>query len=244
MSNPYDPNAGNNNPYGSPDPSGGAGAYGQGGGGYGTPYGQAGPSDPYGNEAPKKTDPVSIIGFILSLTCCLSIVGAIMGFIGLGRTKGGKRKGRWAAVAGSIIGVLGTLAAAGIIIFVVVLANSSITPDNAEVGQCANVSTSDDNISLLEKDCDSSHDAEIVAVDEYGNLDPELIPSSINDITDSAISQANCASLMDEADVTALGDSYEWTLALEDPQNPKDSDKVICYVERADGSKLDAPVLN
>ena len=101
MSNPYDPNA-SSNPYGAPQ----GGGFGQGGdGGYGNPYGQ---SNPYGNEPPKKTDPVSIIGFVLSLTCCLSIVGAIMGFVGLGRTKGGKRKGRWAAIAASVIGILGS----------------------------------------------------------------------------------------------------------------------------------------
>lgn len=244
MSNPYDPNS---SPYGGSDPSGGAGGYGapqgggQGGGGYGTPYGQ---SDPYGNNAPKKTDAVSIIAFILSLTCCLSIVGAIMGFIGLGRTKGGQRKGRWAAITATVLGILGTLAFAGGIIFIVFLAKSTITPDNAKVGECANVSTSGGNISLLEKDCDSSHDAEIVAVDDYGNLDPTLVPSSIDDITDSAISQANCASLMDDADVATLGDGYEWTLALEDPNNPADSDKLICFVESANGDKLDAPLLN
>ena len=111
----------------------------------------------------------SITGFVLSLTCCLSVVGAILGFIGLGRTKGGRRKGRWAAVSAAIIGVLGTLAFAGIIVVVVVAAKTVVTPDNAEACLCVNVDTDDDdNVSMSKKECDEKHEAEIVYVGKAG----------------------------------------------------------------------------
>ncbi len=232
MSNPYGGNPygneGNQNPYG-----------GQGGQNpYGAPY--QGP----GGGQPAKTDGVSIAAFVLSLLCCTSLIGAILGFVGLSRTKNGQRKGRWAAVAGIVIGILGTLAFAGGIISVVFLASSSITPDNAEAGQCINIREDGDTVFLTKKDCTDDHDGEIVHVAEFGDIeatDPSLMPDDINDLTDAAISQAVCSSLMEPDDVAKIGADLTWGLALEDPNSPADSDKIICYVESDD--KLDEAIL-
>ena len=241
MSNPYDPNAGNNpyepnasnNPYGSPVPGG----YGQGGGqggGYGDPYGQQ--PNPYG-EGPKKTDAVSIVGFVLSLTCCLSIVGAILGFVGLSRTKGGKRKGRWAAVSATIIGILGTLAAAGIIVALVFFANSVVDVDEAKVGECADVSSdSGDTVLLTEQDCDDKHDAEITWVGKVSDVENlDVAPSNPDDFTDAGASFLICTALMDQADVTTLGDDVEYQYVTQDT-SPKSSDAALCYAEKKSGS--------
>jgi hypothetical protein len=230
MSNPYDPNA-SNNPYGAPQ----GGGYGQGdgnGGGYGTPYGQ---SDPYANNAPKKTDAVSIIAFVLSLTCCLSIVGAIMGFVGLSRTKGGKRKGRWAAIAASIIGVIltiGTVIGGG---FLIKYINSVIDVKDAEAGQCIDVDNSDDSIVPRKADCGSSHDAEIVYAGTADDINPDFVPDDINDITDSAISRVICSANMDQAYVAAIGDDFRWQLVSEDG-DPTGTEPYFCYVEPSSGT--------
>lgn len=251
MSNPYDPY----NPQGQGDGSSGQNPYGQ------NPYGQSFPSgggygsDPYGGspqgygEQPKGTDAVSITGFVLSLTCCLSIVGAILGFIGLGRTKGGKRKGRWAAISASIIGVLGTLAFAGIIIGVVFFAKSIVTVDEAEVGQCVSIDDDDSSaIVLREADCDSDHDGEIVYKGEYSEVESSpFMPSSPDDLSDAGISYGVCTSLMPPEDVSAiedvLGDNVEYTYAMEDPANPEPDDPFICYVKDSRGDSIDQQLI-
>lgn len=247
MSNPYDPyNPGQNepgrgeqpSPYGAPIPSGG-------GGGYGDPYGQ----NPYGGgyEPPKKTDAVSITGFVLSLTCCLSIVGAILGFIGLGRTKNGQRKGRWAAISAAVVGVLGTLAFGGIIVAFVFVVQNQITIDNAEVGQCMNVDEDGDNVSLSKKDCGDDHDAQIVYLGSYDDiLNSGAAPSDPDDFTDAGASALICRTLLDGSEILGaidetLGEDAEFGIANED-DNPSGSDEFICYVGNSDESKLDQKI--
>lgn len=246
MSNPYDPN--NNQgtpgdpppppPYGAPIPS-------QGGGGGAYPPSPYGSSSPYG-DAPKKTDAVSITGFVLSLTCCLSIVGAILGFVGLGRTKNNQRKGRWAAISASIIGVVGTLVFAGGIIFFVVVAKSAISIDDAKVGQCMNITTSDDSLLLREKECTESHDAEIVYVGDKSDitdLGESFVPDDINDLSDSAIATTICTTLLGEEDAATIGDDVEYGIASEDPNDVSPNEPFICYAEPSDGSKISTPYL-
>ncbi len=231
MSNPYDPNA---NPY--PNQGGGQGA--PGGGGFGS---GSYPANPYGDggEQPKGTDTVSIIGFVLSLTCCLSIVGAIMGFIGLGRTKGGKKKGRWAAISAIVIGILGTLAGAGIIIAVVFVAGTVVTVDNAEPGQCVDVEGPDDQLTLSKKECGESHDAEIVATGKAGDV-------SDADLEGTFLPLDVCEQLADEGDfekVLGYSEELELSVIAEDPDDVSDGDSVVCYAERADGEKLTEGIL-
>ena len=223
MSNPYDPNAGQ---------------YPAGGGGYGS---GGYPANPYGDggELPKKTDTVSIVGFILSLTCCLSIVGAILGFVGLGRTKNGKKKGRWAAISAIIIGILGTLAGAGIIIAVVFVAGTVVTVDNAEVGQCVDVSGPDDSLSLTKKECSESHDAEIIATGKAGDVTDADLEGTFDPI-------AVCNQLAEEGDfekVTTYSEPLDISVIAEDPNNVSDGDSVVCYAERSDGKKLSEGIL-
>jgi hypothetical protein len=214
------------------------------------PYGNQGGQNPYGapyqgdpGGTPPSTDGVSIASFVLSLLCC-GPVGLILGFVGLSRTKNGKRKGRWAAIGGIVIGIVGMLAAGGLIAVLVFVVSSQITPDDAEAGQCMDIREDGDSIFLTEKDCDEEHDGEIVHVAEFGDIeetDPGLMPTDIDDLTDAAISQAVCSSLMDPADVAKISQDLEWGLALENQDDPADDDKFICYVESSD--KLDEPIL-
>lgn len=229
-------------------PSGGSNPYGGAPqGGYGSPYDAGGspygaPGTPGGGD--KGNDGFSIAGFVLSLTCCLSWLGIIFGILGLRRIKKNGSKGKWAAVSAIAIGSVLTVAAIGLGIFITVLAKSAITPDNAEVGQCTNITRDDNELSLLERDCDKSHDGEIVYVGEFEEIkDADVVPDDINDLSDGAISRVACSSVMDADDVAKIGDEYDWTLALEDPNDPDDSDPFVCVIERGDGDKIDAPVL-
>ena len=219
-------------PYGQqpPPPSGAPG----GGGGYpGSPYGQGG----FGGEPAKKTDAVSITGFVLSLTCCLSVVGAILGFVGLGRTKNGQRKGRWAAISALVIGILGTLAFAGIIVAVVFVAKNAVTPGNATAGQCVDVTESDGSYSFFTKDCTESHEAEIVFVGQASDYD--------GDLTGAIDPVSLCTGLMAAGDLdklNAYAGDLDFSVIIEDPKNISPSDKFFCYVEPTSG-KLSDPLL-
>ena len=54
------------------------------------------------------------------------------------------------------------------------------------------------------------------------------------------IAESLCRQLASNGD--SIGDEYKWGLASEDPDNPSDSDKFVCYVEPKDGSKLSSKV--
>lgn len=227
------PFGGDQQPYGQqpPPPYGAPGA---GGGGFGgTPYGQG----PYGGEPMKKTDAVSITGFVLSFTCCLSIVGVILGFVGLRRTKQGQRKGRWAAIAAIVVGIIGTLIAAGAVVAIVFVAKNAVTPANATAGQCVDVTEADGSYSFFKKDCTESHEAEIVYVGQASDYDGDLA---------GAIDPVSlCTGLMAPGDVEKVG-SYagelRFNVIIEDPKNISPSDKFFCYVEPPTGTLSD-PIL-
>lgn len=220
-------------PYGQP-PQYGQNPYGQ-----QPPYGQS----PYGTPVP--TDSVSITSFVLSLTCCLSLIGLILGIVGLRRTKDGVRKGRWAAVAGTVIGALGTLVAAAVVFGVVFLVQNSVSPGNAEVGQCVDVTVADDGVgdddaagdvtTLQERDCTEEHDAEVVAVgtasDVAGGLSRD---SDAGDV---------CTSAMAEADFAVLQEAlpqFRLTLLVDDPDDIGADDSFLCFVEPLSGTLDDA----
>jgi hypothetical protein len=115
---------------------------------------------------------VSMTGFVLSLTCCLSLVGAIFGLVGLGRTKPGRHRGRWAAVSAIVIGFVFTLATAGLIT-IGVLVDEPV--DELEVGDCFDASgldergDTDDVTGIVETSCDDEHEAEVLVRETLGD---------------------------------------------------------------------------
>ncbi|HEY1134975.1 MAG TPA: DUF4190 domain-containing protein [Nocardioides sp.] len=219
---------------------------------YGASYPAAGPGQqwggsPYGAHQPPSTDGLSITAFVLSLTCCLSFIGMILGFVGLSRTKNGQRKGRWAAVSAIVIGALATLSAAAVFVFAIILGDRSMMPSDAEVGQCGNILNEDrDTIQLLEKDCDSSHDIEVVHVGTYDDIeDSSFLPSNPDDLTDAGIAFGVCTDLMPADDVATLAetDDLRFGIVTEDT-SPSGTDPFFCYVELPGDEKLDAPLLD
>jgi hypothetical protein len=225
MSNPY---GGPPEPPGGPEP------------GQSAPYQPYGAPNPYGAPAPATghgVDAVSITGFVLSLLCCTSLIGLVLGIVGISRTKNGVRSGRWAAVSAIIIGAVGTLAGAGVLGFFIWFGTSTVTLSGADVGQCVNVDDfSDSNdATLFKKDCDESHDAEIVVADEF---DSDQIGAFDEDAP-----AALCEVELDDeyAAAFATGD-YDLDIVFE-AQEPDSGDDFVCYLERADGRTLQEPIV-
>lgn len=226
MSKPYDPD----NPYGGstpggcygPPPTGGAGGGGYGGGGYGAPYGQPGG---YGNDLPKKTDSVSIVGFMLSLTVCLSLVGVVLGLIGLARTRGGKRKGRWAAVGAVVIGLLVSIGSGLVVTVLARYDSSSLSVEEVEAGMCVSPTFDDlHNVDFTEVDCSSEHLFEVVYAGDAGVDAAELVSDSAPSVCVERIS-SETPELID-----ILGDDHQFFVALERPREVSPADRFVCYV--------------
>ncbi|WZH50681.1 MAG: DUF4190 domain-containing protein [Nocardioides alkalitolerans] len=260
MSNPYEPNL--NKPGDQPQqpqqpqqpPAWGQPGQGQPGQGQPGQYGPSYPSygqqwggSPYGAQQPTSTDGISITAFVLSLTCCLSFIGLILGFVGLSRTKNDQRKGRWAAVSAIVIGALGTLAALGTIAVAVFVGTSAIDPRDAEVGDCGNILSEDrDTITMTSKDCGDRHDLEVVYVGTFDEIeDSQFLPSDPDDLTDAGISAGVCTDLMPAEDVATLDESDDdlrYGIVTEDT-SPSGDEAFFCYVERLDGEKLEGSLL-
>lgn len=110
---------------------------------------------------------VAIASFVCSLTCCLGIPAIVLGGIGIAKTGPGKARGRWMAVTGLVLGVLGTIAmiivGAGLA-GLVALGQRVVTPENAEVGQCVEVDTIGDEVTMFDTGCSTEHNGQIFAV--------------------------------------------------------------------------------
>lgn len=208
------PPPGDSNPYGSPYPSGDNNPY-------GSPY----PGTP-GGQPEQKNDGVSIASFITSLVCCAP-VAVVLGIIGLRRTKDNQRKGRWAAITGLILGILGTLGLIGAGIFIAFVVSNTVTPGNAEVGQCVEIDTDDNEVSMMKKECDEEHDGEIVAVEEVDDDNRETIETTM---------QLYCDTIIDAADLETIrsNSDLELNAVIEDPDNVENGDHLVCYVESDD----------
>lgn len=233
---PYGQNVPGHNPYGGndgggsyppPPPGGGGGGYS--GGNYGGNYGGD------GFQPAPSTDGISIAALVLSFLCCLAPIGVILGFVGLGRTKNGQRKGRGLAVAAIPIGIVMTIAVGVGVTFIVIFAKSVVTPDNAEAGQCVNISTEDGDVLMREKDCSEDHDGEIVAVTE---IDDDNIDEARDDISKI------CPQLVDPADAAKLRShqpELDFKAVTDDPEDVEVGDHLVCYVQS--DKKLDESLL-
>ncbi len=206
---------------------------GPGGPGYpGAPYGQGG----FSGEPVKPTDTISIVGFVLSLTCCLSFVGAILGFIGLGRTKNGQRKGRWAAISAIVLGILGTLALAGFIVALVLFASTPI--DELKTGDCITASGIDPTDSgtavtqIKVVECGVTHDGEVIGTKRLDSEDvDEFDFGNVDQL------QTFCLDVVDPAKAAAVDAEY-YLYGLTQTSSPDVGAKLVCLAVRADGGDI------
>lgn len=248
MSTPggYDPNAGSNpygndpyssNPYGgvNPPPPPGGGPPG------GNPYAAPGNG---GGDAP--LDGVSVGSLVTAVLCCTGPIGVILGIIGIVRTKAGQRRGRWMAVTGTVVGALATLSLAGIGIFFAWFANTVVTPDNAEAGQCVDLDTDSGDVFMTKAECGDEHDAQIYAVHELTESEVEAIDN--RDIGQVAVcleeAFTELPSPFDDKGRLTIED-YEVQIdgVANNPSSLEAGDVMICYVEAVD-DKLEGDLLD
>ena len=236
MSNPYGGSPGSpaNREPGDPPPYTpyGANPYNE------SPYG----GSPYGAPAAAGpgVDPVSVTGFVLSLLCCTSVVGLILGIIGMSRTKNGVRGGRWAAVSAIAIGAAGTLAFVGIVGFLTWFGASTVFVDSADVGQCVNVDElSGNDATLFKKDCDEPHEAEIAVADDFTSEDVDrFTPGLPEAVCTDHLSEEYAAAF-----VSGDGNVYDIGLVFESTE-PEPGDSFICYLELKSGDELEEPIVD
>jgi hypothetical protein len=164
------------------------------------------------------------------------VVGLILGIIGLGRTRNGVRRGRWAAVSAISVGAAGTLAFVGVVGFFTWFGTSTVRLESADVGQCVTVDefSSSHDATLFKKDCDEPHEAEIVVTDDFdGDLLASYDDNSEADFCDALLPD-------DYAAPYATGD-YDLGLVFE-ASEPEAGDAFLCYLERGDGGDLEQPI--
>lgn len=202
----------------------------------GNPYGGY---QPYGAGAPlPRTDGISIAAFVCALTCCAGPVGVGLGIAGIVRTKGGRRRGRWAAVTGLVVGSIATLAMIAVFVAFVVAISNTVYEEDAEVGQCVNTGflgmESDD---LWDASCAEEHDAEVVAVRE--------VTADIESSYDRGASAKElCTPLVSDEYAAVLADpDYRLDYASDAlDEQISEGDWLVCYLERVDGEQIDGPL--
>jgi hypothetical protein len=200
----------------------------------GNPYG----GNPYGAPAAGAgVDPVSITGFVLSLLCCTGFVGVILGIVGLGRTKNGIRKGRWAAVSAIAIGAVTTVLFVGVVAVFTWFGTSTVTLESADVGQCVNVDElSGNDATLYKKDCDEPHEAEVAVTADFTSDQADAFRPGFPD--------AVCTLDLFSQEYAAVGTGdYDIGLVFE-ATDPDPSDAFVCYLELSNGDDLDEPIVD
>jgi hypothetical protein len=195
---------------------------------YGHPGGPGGPGGP----GEQSTDGISIAALVCSLTCCAAPVGIGLGIAGIVRTGDGRRPGRWAAVTGLVLGIVGTLLAIGGGVGLVWYGTSTVFIEDARVGDCLEVG----EVDLWQRDCDEPHDAEVV---HAGRFDEALVAGYV----DAAYSYDFCAPLAIRSgysDVVRGGnhDLAAWVDSW-DVDAPEAGDHFMCVAESFDGTPLD-----
>ncbi|TCJ30091.1 hypothetical protein [Nocardioides jejuensis] len=197
--------------------------------GYGSAYRPPTPPTPY--------DGVSIAAFVCALTCCAAPVAIGLGIAGIVRTAGARRRGRWMAVSGLVIGLVATVVGAALTIGLIVLGANSFDTPSAVPGDCLDVTHAFDGTDYWGASCYGPHDGEIVAA---GTLGREGAAKA------AALSEADWCKAAVPDDVLTLLKGGEFTLGMVtdawDPTSPEAGDSWFCYAERTDGTRLYGPL--
>lgn len=181
------------------------------------------------------TDGISIAALVCSLTCCAAPVGIGLGIAGIVRTKDDRRSGRWAAITGVVVGVVGTLAlvAGGIGVFW--FGTNVVFFEDAQPGDCVNVD-GDTSLDVWKADCDEPHDAEVVHADRFSAAQVE---DYRNDpyFCDELAEASGYGSVVEQGrhEITSIVESY-------DAEDPEVGDWFLCVAQNRGDDQLDAPL--
>jgi hypothetical protein len=182
-----------------------------------------------------------IVGLVTFFFVAPSVVALVLGLIAWKRARAAPGPGdaRGRALAGWILGLLGVLGFAAIIITAVATGDfdddGTVGVRDLEAGQCIDVPDEDRVFELPERDCDEPHDAEVYAISE---LDGTSYPG---DETVQRQAQEVCAGAAFEEyfgepfDQSPLDATYLWP--AEDDWSHGDHE-VVCAAVNTDGRPL------
>lgn len=182
--------------------------------------------------APKAPwDGASIASLALAGICCASPVAVGLGIAGVVRTRGGVRRGRLLAVLGIVLGVVWTVA-----LPLALVALWAAQPDpqplgDAAVGDCGNITTTDEGRQIDVVDCDDDHEVEVAAV---GVLDAPALEAYQDDW------QTFCAERVPATyrDAAVDGVVLAPLTAAEAPSDAHAGDDFVCVLRREDWTPL------
>jgi hypothetical protein len=184
----------------------------------------------------RELDRQSLFAFLLGLTWVGAPIAVLLGILGVRRTADGTRAGRWAAVSGIILGVVGCVGLVAAIAGTVWVRDNIKGVGRVEVGDCIWVDDAD-GVSFAVSGCSEGHRGEVVAA---GELD--LRGRRTYESTTAA---EFCSREMEEPYLSAARSGrYLVTVVVDavDPDEPVVGDAFACYFERADGAELSAPI--
>jgi hypothetical protein len=210
----------------------------------GAERGEATPPNPYFPYAPialapqgwREFDRSSLVSFLLALTWIGAPVAVILGVRGIRRTADDSRVGRWAAITGIVVGLLGTLTLVAGISGTMWLRDNFKSVGRVEAGDCVDVDDSD-GVSFDIRSCDDPHHGEVAAA---GDLDHAGYADFLSDRAAEF-----CFGQLDEhyREAARTG-RYVVTVVIDapDPDRPTVGDAYACYFSSADGRDLTAAV--
>jgi hypothetical protein len=169
----------------------------------------------------------------------------ILGIIALTKTGAGKAKGRWMAVLGIVLGIIGTLILLGVVVATVFVANRVVTPEDATPGQCVSVTTEGDSVTMLDLGCSTPHNGQIFDAITVTESDVQSGAGGLGLCLEAAVERFPEAG---QGDLT--GDEPTFTLNGEkliiggasEKIEVSAGDTVACWIEADDGDLGTDPV--
>lgn len=217
------------------------------------PFGSDGGSLPNPYDAPPgpSLDGISVAALACSLACCAAPVAIGLGVAGIVRTRDGRRTGRWMAVTGLVLGVLGTVAlVVGSVAFVRWVdeqeadeqageqAGEVVYVDELAAGDCVRMGIEDYRyIDITAASCTEPHEAEIVYASRFTSA--EQVQAQLDDPT-------FCWPLGKTFGYTTLLDDgeygYDIVVDSADSARPEVGDAFACFVRKIDETPMDTPL--
>lgn len=205
--------------------------------------------NPYLAPANASLDGISVAALACSLTCCAAPIAIGLGIAGIARTSGERRTGRWMAVTGLVLGVLGSLAlVVGAVAFVrwadepgaddEQAAAEHLDVDQLQAGDCVGMAIEDYKyIDITASSCTEPHEAEIVYASRFTSA--QQVQAYVDDPT-------FCWPLGKTFGYTTLLDDgeygYDVVVDSAGSGRPVAGDAFACFVRLIDQSPMDTPL--